>query len=94
LQNQDPDEEKHFSREDVHYEVTHDSDLNVSAKDCDVDLSTLSEIEIDQFMTALTTEPVWDDMEMTDSNPLEPRTGDVDVSFGGRYDELLRKTGD
>lgn len=89
LQNQE--EVKRFSKEDVHYEVTQDV-LKVSDTDCDVDLSTLSEVEIDQFMAKLTTEPVWDDLEMTDSNPLEPRTGEVEVSFGGRYDDLLRKS--
>ena len=97
LQNQDPDEEKHFSREDMRYEVTYAEELNTAtgsaaSVDCDVDLSTLNESDVDQFLEELTTEPVWDDLEMTDSNPLEPRTSDVDISFGGRYDDLLRKT--
>lgn len=98
LQNQDPDEERHVSREDSHYEVSYDEELNTAAAtngdDCDVDLSTLNEAEVEQYMTALSTEPVWDDLEMTDSNPLEPRGGDVDITFGGRYDDLLRKAGD
>ena len=96
LQNQDPDTEKHFSSEDVHYEINVDPELNaqVSEHDCDVDLSSLNEAEVDHFISDLTTEPVWDDLEMTDSNPLEPRTGDVDITFGGRYDDLLRKAND
>lgn len=97
MRDQDPDEERHFSKEDVHYEVKLEEDSGAEGgaeKDCDVDLSSLNEAEVQAYLAELTTEPVWDDLEMTDSNPLEPRGGDVEISFGGRYDDLLRKTAD
>lgn len=92
LRDQDPDTERHFSGEDVHYEVATES--QTAGGDCDVDLSGLNEAEVDAFLSELATEPAWDDLEMTDSNPLEPRGGDVDISFGGRYDDLLKKAVD
>lgn len=96
MRDQDPEEGKHFSSEDVHYEVNYDEDLKSLAteNDCDVDISSMNEADADNYLTELTTEPVWDDLEMTDSNPVAASKDDVNISYGGRYDDLLRKTGE
>ena len=91
----EPQENSNVSLQDERYEACCDEEINaISAADCDVDLSSLNEAEVDNYMTNLTTEPVWDNIEMTDSNPLESKPGEVNITFGGRYDELLRTSGE
>eukprot|EP00603_Paraphysomonas_imperforata_P001959 CAMPEP_0114449132 /NCGR_PEP_ID=MMETSP0103-20121206/20697_1 /TAXON_ID=37642 ORGANISM="Paraphysomonas imperforata, Strain PA2" /NCGR_SAMPLE_ID=MMETSP0103 /ASSEMBLY_ACC=CAM_ASM_000201 /LENGTH=515 /DNA_ID=CAMNT_0001621197 /DNA_START=9 /DNA_END=1558 /DNA_ORIENTATION=- len=96
MREQSPDESQLKSKEDAHYEVHYegDSDVAGSENDLDVDMTSHSEVETESYLTELTTEPEWDDLEMTDSNPVVTKKSDVKISFGGRYDDLLRKTGD
>ena len=79
-------------QEERKYEAEYEDDL--SKCDTDVDLSSSQIVDADNYLTELATEPIRDQLELTDSNPFESRVDDVDVSFGGRYDEILRKSGD
>lgn len=99
LEEEAGESQQHVSAEDMRYELIYEEELNSAAGvaeggDCDVDLSEMNEAETENFLTELATEDVWSDLERTDSNHVGRRLDGVEVSFGGRYDELLRKSTD
>lgn len=81
----DPSWRRGGTGEEKRYEVVYEEE---TMAEHDVDLSSKSKPEITAYLTELATEPVRDDLELTNSLPInlqEERFKDIDITFGGRY---------